>query len=156
MKIVLAAIGKTQQPFVREGLAFYAERLKRYAKVELLELPDAKKSAPTPKLQKEQEAAQLLKAIPPTATVVALDEHGASFGSEAFADFLQKRMNAGGKELVFAVGGPYGHGPALLERAQSRLSLSSMTFPHDLVRLVFFEQLYRAFTILKNEPYHHG
>jgi len=155
VKLWLAAIGKTKTPFVADGLAHYEKRLVRYLPYERLELPDVKGPLPEAE-QKRREAERLLAALPHGATLVALDGKGKSLATEAFAAWLQGRMNAGTAHIVFAVGGAYGHGEDVLRRAELALSLSPLTFPHDLVRLIFAEQLYRILTILKGEPYHHG
>lgn len=155
MKLLLLTQGKTKQAFIREGLLFYAERLSHYAPFELLEVPELTERGLSKEQQKAREAERLLAKIPRDAYVVMLDEGGKSLRSQDFAKFIEARQNSAVKHLVFVVGGPYGHGQALRERANQSLSLSAMTFPHDLVRLLFTEQLYRAFSILRNEPYHH-
>lgn len=155
MKLVLLTLGKTKQAFIREGLLFYAERLAHYTSFELVEVPELAERGLTKEAQCAREAEVLLAKIPRGAYVVMLDEGGKSLRSVELARFIETRQNAATKHLVFVVGGPYGHGPTLRERADLSLSLSAMTFPHDLVRLLFSEQLYRAFSILRKEPYHH-
>lgn len=133
----------------------YEGRLKHYAKFETVVVPDVKgggKLAPGP--LKEAEAAAFEKFFQPGDAIVLLDENGKSYDSRGFAGQLQKWMNAGPKRLVFVVGGAFGFAPATYERAQAKLSMSPMTTSHQLIRVVFLEQLYRAFTILNNEPYH--
>lgn len=153
MKLSLLVIGKTKQPFVREGLLHYAERLRHYAPFEIVELPEAAVRGATP--PRDDEARRLVEKLPRGAFVVALDEHGKAFSSAALARLIEERRNAATQAMAFLVGGPYGHGEAVRRRADLTLSLSLMTFPHDLVRLLFAEQLYRAHTILRGEPYHH-
>lgn len=155
MKISLISIGQTKQDHVKQGLEFYRRRLRRYNPFEYLELPETKGKISSIALQKQAESEHLLKAIDSTSYVVALDEYGQNMTSPQFAGWMQQQMNQSTRRLVFCIGGAYGHGEALLARANLKLSLSSMTFPHDLARLIFVEQLYRAFTILRKEPYHH-
>lgn len=154
MTIRVIMVGKTSQPYVREGLEVYLGRLVHYARVEWNELPDSRTrntAADTLRL----EAELILGRIRKEENVILLDEAGESLSSRQFAQWLQKRMNSGIRSLVLVVGGAHGFDPELKRRADGMLSLSSMTFPHDLVRLVLAEQLYRAFTILKGEHYHH-
>lgn len=155
MKITLLSIGKTQQKHIKKGIEFYTDRISRYIPIEIKELPDDKKFKGGVNGQKELEAEKLISAMPSSNFIVALDEHGKEMGSVEFSKWLQKRMNSGVKNLVFCIGGPFGHGQKLLSKANQKISLSKMTFPHDLIRLLFVEQLYRAMTIQKNEPYHH-
>lgn len=154
MHITLLTMGKTDMSWVAEGLNMYASRLRHYVPFAVNELPELKGAGSLSRAQiKEREAALLLKAIKPTDTVILLDEHGAEYTSIGFSECLQRWM-LGGKDLVFVVGGAYGFAPQMYERAQSKLSLSKMTASHQLVRTIFAEQLYRAFTILRGEPYH--
>lgn len=153
MKITLLVIGKNQTGYLDTGIADYTKRLKRYVNFNLQVLPNAK--AKLPEQQQEQEAEKLLKYLQSEDYVVLLDERGEQRSSENFAQFIEKRMNASCKHLVFIIGGAYGFHQRMYERANSMLSLSKMTFTHDMVRLFFHEQLYRAFTILRNEKYHH-
>ncbi|MET1259723.1 23S rRNA (pseudouridine(1915)-N(3))-methyltransferase RlmH [Flagellimonas sp. DF-77] len=156
MRITLLCIGATDKAELKSLIAFYGKRLGHYVKYDLMELPDIKNTKNlSENQQKEKEAELLLKAIDPTDHIVLLDEHGTSHSSVGFSTFLQKHMNSGKKRLVFIIGGPYGFSEQIVTRAQQKLSLSAMTFSHQMVRLFFVEQLYRAFTILKNEPYHH-
>ena len=157
MKIRVVCIGKTGKKFLEEGEKEYLNRLKHYTKVEKIELPDIKNAK---KLSREQvkleEGKALLKEIDSGDVVFLLDEKGKQFSSELFADFIQKRFNQGGKCLVFVIGGAYGFSEELYNRAQGKISLSAMTFSHQMIRMIFFEQLYRAMTILRGEPYHHS
>lgn len=156
MKITLLVIGKTEEPWLREALAEYAGRVKRYTAFELTEVPAVRdtRSMPEPE-QKRREAALLGKHIGEHDLVVLLDEHGKETRSVQFAAFLNRLFSTGRKNLVFVAGGPYGFDESLRNRADHLLSLSKMTFSHQMVRVVFLEQLYRALTILRNESYHH-
>lgn len=156
MKIKLLAIGKTDRPALRTLIEDYQKRLQHYIKFELIEIPDIKNSKNLSETeQKEKEGELILKLVSASDRLVLLDENAKQLDSLAFASFLQKQMNSGIKTLVFVIGGPYGFSEALYQKADGKLSLSKMTFSHQMVRLFFIEQLYRGFTILKNEPYHH-
>lgn len=134
----------------------YINRLGFYIPFEVLIIPDLKKTKSlTETQQKQKEGELLLKHLEPSDEVILLDEKGKSYSSVAFSEVLQKKMNSGIKNLVFIIGGPYGFSEDVYGRANGKVSLSAMTFSHQMVRLFFIEQLYRAFTILKNEPYHH-
>lgn len=156
MKIKLLAIGKTDDKSLQTLIATYQERLKHYIKFELAIIPDIKNAKNlSQKQQKEKEGLLLLSKLQAGDQLVLLDEKGKDFRSVEFSNFLQKKMNSGFKQLVFVIGGPYGFSEEVYQRAQGKISLSKMTFSHQMIRLFFTEQLYRAFTILKNEPYHH-
>ena len=152
MKITLLVISKTDEPYLQQGIDIYTKRLKHYVPFELEVIPAVKAS--TPEELKEREAQLILKRIEKSDCVVLLDEHGRQPSSVGFADYLQKRMNQGIRQLTFVVGGAFGFAPSVYAAAQDKLSLSPMTFNHQMVRLIFAEQLYRAFTILRHEPYH--
>lgn len=156
MKILLLQIDKTQETYLEEGIEIYTKRLKNYVPFDTASLQISKsvrqRSAAEQKLE---EARLLLKEIGKEDVVVLLDERGQEFSSLQFATFIQKKQNASLKRLVFVVGGPYGFDKSLYERADSQLTLSKMTFSHQMVRLFFVEQLYRAYTILRGEKYHH-
>lgn len=155
MKIRLLVIGKTDKPFVKEGLAVFNKRMNHYLPFGMEEIKDLKNTARmSAKEQKTKEAALLEKHLKPEDHLILLDENGKTFSSVKFADFIQKKMNSGIKSLVFAVGGPYGFDQSIKQRAAGSVSLSEMTFSHQLIRLIFAEQIYRAMTILNNEPYH--
>lgn len=156
MTITLLAIGKTDHAALNQLIEIYESRLKHYVKFFLKTLPDLKntKNLSTTQ-QKEKEGELLLKNLQNHTVLVLLDESGKQFSSKEFATELQKHMNSGIKSLVYAIGGPYGFSDAVYARAQQKISLSKMTFSHQMVRLFTIEQLYRAFTILRNEPYHH-
>ncbi len=149
-------VGKTNSAFLREGEAEYDSRLKHYVNFRQEVIADIKNAQ---KLSVDQvrikEGESILKQIQPSDFMVLLDDKGEQFSSVQFATWLQKRMGSGLKTLVFVVGGAYGFSEEVYQRANGKLSLSKMTFTHQMVRLIFKEQLYRAFTILKNEPYHH-
>ena len=156
MKITLYIIGKTDSAHVEALSQLYTQRLKHYINFTLEVIPDIKNVKNfSESQQKTTEAEALLKKIHTSDFVCILDEKGKTFTSEGFAAFLQKKMNSGLKNLVFVIGGPYGFSDAIYQRANSKISLSSMTFSHQMVRPFFMEQLYRGYTILKNEPYHH-
>lgn len=156
MTIKLLAIGKTDKKELQHLIGVYTKRLSRYVKFEMQLLPDIKTGRNFNRdLQKEKEAEAIIKNLDPADLLFLLDENGESCSSESFARFLQKQMNSGAKRVVFLVGGPYGFSKTLYECAAGKISLSRMTFPHQMVRLFFVEQLYRAYTILRNEPYHH-
>lgn len=156
MKITLAVIGKTEAAFVRQGIEEYVKRLKHYVQFNILYIGDAKATRNMSEAQqKVVEGRALLAAIEASDHVVLLDEHGTERTSTDYSRWLQRRMASGSKRLVFVVGGPYGFSQEVYSRANEQISLSMMTFPHEMVRLVFVEQLYRAFTILRHEPYHH-
>lgn len=156
MNIKLIAIGKTDHKNLQVLLEEYQKRLSFYIKFELEIIPDIKnvKNLSAVK-QKEKEGELILTKLSPTDFLILLDENGKSFTSIEFANELQKKMNAGIKTLVYVIGGPYGFSEAVYQKAQQKISLSKMTFSHQMVRLFFIEQVYRGFTILKNEPYHH-
>lgn len=156
MEIKLLAIGKTTQSFVRAGIDIYLKRLARYVQYGIDEIPDPKSAKRLPEAaQKEKEGELILAALQPSDLVVLLDEGGKQYTSVAFAEAMQRMMNTGRKRIVFVVGGPYGFSAKVYARADAKVSLSAMTFTHEMVRLFFTEQIYRAMTILKGEPYHH-
>ena len=149
-------MGKTDVGWVREGLELYVSRLSHYLQFSLKEIPELKKAASLTKEQiKEKEGELLLGEIQPRDEVILLDEHGKELRSVEFASWIQDRLSRGGRDLVFVIGGAYGFSSKFYERADGKVSLSKMTFSHQMVRTIFAEQLYRAFTIIKGEPYHH-
>lgn len=157
MKITLIAVGKTEDKYLIEGIEKYLNRLKHYIGFNILIIPDIKNTKNlTEAQQKSKEAEFIAKQINPADVVVLLDEKGKKHSSVSFANYLNKQMIGSVQHLVFIIGGPYGFDETIYKRANSSLSLSDMTFSHQMVRLFFVEQLYRAFTILKNEPYHHA
>ena len=156
MRLTLLTVGKTDIPWVRDGLEMYLSRIRHYVPFELREIPELKGVSSLGREQiKEREGDLILKQIRPADEVVLLDEHGRTYRSLAFAEWLGRRMAGSGRDLVFVIGGAYGFSDAVYARADGKLSLSEMTFSHQLVRTIFAEQLYRAFTILRGEPYHH-
>lgn len=157
MKVTLLVVGKTTDPHIVALIDDYKRRLTHYLPFEMVVIPELKNAKNlTEEQQKQQEGELILKAVGrgATAHVVLLDEHGCEYRSVAFADYLQKRMSAG-QDIIFVVGGPYGFSPEVYARANAKISLSQMTFSHQMVRLFFVEQIYRAMTILRSEPYHH-
>jgi len=152
----MLAIGATDVPYLQEGIDQYRKRLVHYIPVEMICIPDirAGKSA-SPDHMKEQEGNLILRHLADADTAILLDERGKQMTSQAFSEYLQRTMNRGVRTLTFITGGAFGFSGAVYDRVKERISLSSMTFPHQLVRLIFLEQLYRAFTILKGESYHH-
>lgn len=156
MNIRLIAIGKTDHKSLQALIDDYSKRLSFYIKFDLEIIPDIKNSKNlSESQQKDKEGELILSKVSATDQLILLDEGGKSFSSVAFSEEIQKKMNSGIKALVFVIGGPYGFSDAVYRKAAAKISLSSMTFSHQMVRLFFIEQLYRAFTILRNEPYHH-
>lgn len=156
MIIRLIAIGKTDSRELQNLIADYSKRLSHYIRFETDIISDIKNAKNlSENQQKEKEGELILSKITAADTLILLDENGKEFSSVAFSQELQKRMNSGIKTLVFIIGGPYGFSDAVYSRANGKISLSQMTFSHQMVRLFFIEQLYRAFTIIRNEPYHH-
>ncbi|WP_310557818.1 23S rRNA (pseudouridine(1915)-N(3))-methyltransferase RlmH [Flavobacterium sp.] len=156
MNIKLIAIGKTDKKNLQSLIDEYQKRLSFYIKFDLEIIPDSKNVKNlSESQQKEKEGDMILAKITPTDQLILLDENGKTFSSVSFSEELQKKMNSGVKTLVFVIGGPYGFSETVYAKAHGKISLSLMTFSHQMVRLFFIEQLYRGFTILKNEPYHH-
>ena len=156
MNIRLLTIGKTDNKALQTLIDDYTKRLSFYVKFDLEIIPDIKNVKNLSEAQqKEKEGELILSKITPTDQLILLDENGKTFSSVGFSDFLQKKMNAGTKTLVFVIGGPYGFSETVYQKAQGKVSLSEMTFSHQMVRLFVIEQIYRGFTILRNEPYHH-
>ena len=156
MEVKLVTVGKTDVPWVREGLDLYVSRLRHYVPFTLVEIPQLKNvSAFSQEQIKEKEGELILKQVAPGETVILLDERGRQYRSVEWADWIQRQLSMGGKGLVFVVGGAYGFSQKVYDRSNGLVSLSKMTFSHQMVRTVFAEQLYRAFTIIRGEPYHH-
>ena len=157
MKIKLIVVSKTDVPYIQAGIDEYAGRLRHYCDFELAVIP-ALKNAGTlrPEELKEREGQLILKQLDKIDMAVLLDEHGKEYTSTGFAEYLQKQMNSGVRTLAFVIGGAYGFSPAVYAAAQHKISLSQMTFNHQMVRLFFVEQLYRAHTILRHEKYHNS
>jgi len=156
MKITFLTVGKTEDAYLKEGINKYLTRLKHYTRLTIVEIDELKNAKSlTREQQKAKEAELILKKITPTDHVILLDENGMELSSVQFAAYIDKKALASVANLVFVVGGPYGFDPSVYARANDKISLSAMTFSHQMVRLFFVEQLYRAFTIIKGEPYHH-
>lgn len=156
MKAILLTVGKTNELNFINAISDYQKRLKFYLPFAIEEIPELKNTkALSQDVQKQKEGELILNRLESSDEVVLLDDKGSEFTSMQFADFMQRKMAAGSRRLVFIVGGPYGFSDEVYARANAKLSLSRMTFSHQMVRLIFVEQLYRAMTILKGEPYHH-
>ncbi|MEA3504395.1 MAG: 23S rRNA (pseudouridine(1915)-N(3))-methyltransferase RlmH [Bacteroidota bacterium] len=155
MKITFLLNGKTDKKYVEEGINIFDKRIKRYLPFQIITIPALKNTKSlSPHQQKEKESELMLKHFNAGDHIILLDEKGKEYSSIQFADSIQKQMNSGIKNLVFVVGGPYGFSDTIKQKANGKISLSRMTFSHQLIRVIFMEQLYRAMTILKNEPYH--
>lgn len=155
MKVTLLVVGKTTDSHIEALILEYQKRLTHYLPFALQVIPELKNTkALSPEQQKQTEGDLILKAVTANTDLILLDEHGKEFRSIEFADYLQKRMSSG-RDVTFVVGGPYGFSDTVYQRANGKISLSKMTFSHQMVRLFFVEQIYRAMTILRGEPYHH-
>ena len=156
MKITLLTVGKTDKDWVRQGMEIYVSRLKHYIPFAVVEIPELKNvSALTKDQIKMREGELILKNIKPTDDLILLDERGKEYTSVELAKVIQDKISYVGKDMVYVIGGAYGFSDAVYQRANSKISLSRMTFSHQMVRAIFVEQIYRAFTIIKGEPYHH-
>ena len=156
MKITLLAVGKTDFPWIREGLGIYAARLNHYAPFSIVEIPELKNVSSLTKEQiKQKEGELILKNIKQDDDLILLDERGKSFTSVEWASELEGLITRSRRNVVFVIGGAYGFSADVYAMASSKISLSKMTFSHQMVRVIFVEQLYRAFTIMRGEPYHH-
>lgn len=157
MKISIITIGATQETYLKEGIALYEKRIRHYLPVEITYLNELRNTRNlSENMQKEQEGRILLQAVEKADHTVLLDVTGRKYTSEAFSGYLQRLMNMGTRNLAFVIGGPYGFSDEVYRALPNRLSVSDMTFSHQLIRLIFVEQLYRAFTIIRGEPYHHA
>ncbi len=156
MKITLLTIGKTEDKYLLDGIEVYLKRLKHYIPFKITEIPELKGTKNLSRdQQKSKEAELIFKNINSTDHVILLDENGQDLSSKQFSAFLNKKMVGGQQHVVFVIGGPYGFSEEIYTRSNEKISLSRMTFSHQMIRLFFIEQLYRAYTILKGEPYHH-
>ena len=156
MKTLLLTVGKTDNDYLSRAIDDYLSRASHYSPIELKVVPDVRDVRNlSQEQQKEREGQQILRQLAAGDHVVLLDEGGNEYTSMEFSRWLQQKMNSGGKRLVFVIGGPYGFSPAVYARADGKLSLSRMTFSHQMVRVIFAEQFYRALSILHNLPYHH-
>lgn len=157
MKIYFWSVGKAHEAYIKQGVEIFTKRISHYYPVEWKIFPSAKNAASLSEEQiKKNEAAQLLNAILPDDVLIALDEHGKQWSSEDLSGFISQKANSSIKNLIFLIGGAYGIDEALLKRCHHRWSLSKLIFPHQLVRLILAEQVYRACTIIRNEKYHHS
>ena len=156
MKINIITIGKTSEKYLESGISLYLNRLKHYCQLEFIEIPDLKNAKSMDFEQiKNAEGELILKKIEVGSRTILLDDKGKEFNSVEFAKYIEKVQVSGVKAVNFVIGGPYGFSEKVYAIANDKLSLSKMTFSHQIIRVIFFEQLYRAYTILKNEPYHH-
>ena len=156
MKITLLTVGKTDKDWVRQGMDIYISRLKHYIPFSVVEIPELKNVSSLTKDQiKTREGELILKNVRPTDDLILMDEKGKQYTSVELAKVIQDKISYAGKDMVFVIGGAYGFSDAVYQRAYSRISLSKMTFSHQMVRAIFVEQIYRAFTIMRGEPYHH-
>jgi len=157
MKIIILNIGLTRESYLRDGLALYEKRLRHYIPFEMVYLPGSKLVKTQPeKFQKENEGRIILSALDRVDYPVLLDERGTQLSSTGFSNYLQQAMNRGTRTMGFIIGGPFGFSEEVYKAVPDKISLSGMTFPHELIRLLFLEQLYRGFTIIRGEPYHHS
>lgn len=156
MNVTLLAVGKTEVPWVKEGLDLYASRLRHYVPFKIEEIPHLKGAAALSEQSiKDKEGEIILQKLRPSDYVILLDEHGREYRSVEFAKYMEQLISRSSQDMLFIIGGAYGFSKAVYDRANAMLSLSKMTFSHQMVRTVFAEQLYRAFTIMRGEPYHH-
>lgn len=156
MKIELAVIGKTSIGYLKQGIDEYIKRLKHYVPFEIKYIDDIKNTKNISEdQQKRTEGAKILSLLDKSDFVVLLDEHGKEYTSMQYSSYIQKRMLSGAKKVVFVIGGPYGFSQEVYDRANDKISFSKMTFNHEMIRLIFTEQLYRAYTIINHDPYHH-
>lgn len=156
MKITLVTVGKTDVKWVKDGLDLYRSRLVHYIPFSIQEIPELKNASSLSHEQiKTKEGTLILKEVKASDEVILLDEHGKEYRSIEFAAMIEEKISRGAKDMVFVIGGAYGFSQEVYDRANGKISLSQMTFSHQMVRTIFAEQLYRAFTIIKGEPYHH-
>lgn len=156
MKTELWLIGKTSFSYLQEGMDIYQKRLKHYLPFKVLIIPDIKNRKSLKEEQiKQKEGQEILKKINPDDCLILMDENGKHYDSVAFSQFIERHLQHSYKRIIFQIGGAYGFSDAVYKRANAKISLSKMTFSHQMVRLIFLEQLYRGMTILKGEPYHH-
>ena len=156
MKILFLVIGKTDEVYLETGISKYIKRLEHYIPFEMKVIPDIKnRRTLTEEQQKKSEGDLILSQLNPDDDLILLDENGKTFSSVNFSQWIEKQTNVGSKRIIFVVGGPYGFSKDVYAKAKFKIILSEMTFSHQMIRLIFVEQLYRAFTIIKGEPYHH-
>ena len=156
MKITMLTVGQTEKNWIKEGLDVYVARLKHYCAFSVNEIPELKNVSSLSREQiRKKEGELVLKAVRDSDEGILLDEHGKEYSSTGFAEALERKISLGGRDIVFVIGGAYGFSEEVYRRSNSSISLSKMTFSHQMVRTIFAEQLYRAFTIMKGQPYHH-
>ncbi|MCK4921505.1 MAG: 23S rRNA (pseudouridine(1915)-N(3))-methyltransferase RlmH [Bacteroidales bacterium] len=156
MKINLLFTGKTKIPYIDQGVSDYFKRLKHYIPIEIIIIPDLKNTKKLSEKEiKKKEGENILKVLPVSNFIILLDEKGKEYGSVDFSGFINTKLNEG-KDLCFVIGGAYGFSETVYRKANAKISLSKLTFSHQMIRMIIAEQLYRAFTILRNEPYHHA
>lgn len=156
MKFSFVFTGKTKTSYIEEGILDYFKRLKHYIKTDILIVPDIKNTrCMSREEQMKKEGQRILKVLPENSLLILFDEKGKKFDSTSFAAYLNKKMIEG-RDICMVIGGPYGFSPEIRQKSDARISLSAMTFSHQMVRMILLEQVYRAFTIMKNEPYHHS
>lgn len=156
MRITLLTVGKTDRDWVKQGMDIYTARLRHYIPFGIIEIPELKNVSSLSREQiKQREGELILKNIRPDNDVILLDEHGREYTSVQWAEVIEKKISLSGKDIIFVIGGAYGFSEAVYGRSNGMMSLSRMTFSHQMVRAIFTEQLYRAFTIMRGEPYHH-
>lgn len=156
MKITLIQVGKTNEKYLEEGISNYVGRLTHYADFSVTTLPELKNAKSLSiEQQKEKDTETILKSLEPNDEIILLDEKGKEFTSTEFAGYMEKKMASTRKRIVFVIGGPFGFSQKIYDMAHDKISISRMTFSHQMIRLLFVEQLYRAFTIIKGEHYHH-
>jgi 23S rRNA (pseudouridine1915-N3)-methyltransferase len=156
MKVTLIEVGKTESDYLKTGIDIYLKRIAHYVPIKEVVIPALRNTSKlSEEQQKQKEGSSILSLLQSTDELILLDERGEMFSSVAFARFVEKKMVSGSRNLVFLIGGPYGFSEEVYARANGKVSLSAMTFSHQMVRLLFVEQFYRAMTILKGEPYHH-
>lgn len=154
--MVIVSVGKISAPWINQGVSLFENRLEKYIKINSIVIPDPRNAKNMSIDQiKEEEGKSIMTLLQPSDFVVLLDERGRELTSHEFAEWMQKQMNMGRKRLVLIIGGPYGFSQSLYKRAESKISLSKMTFTHEMAKLFLTEQIYRAMTILRGEPYHH-
>ena len=156
MNIRLLLVGKTEESYLKQGIQIYSDRLSHYCKFSIVEIPELKNAKALSREQiKEKEGELILKNISPADELILLDERGKMYTSVEWASQMEKKFLYSSRDITFVIGGSYGFGNAVYKRADDKISLSKMTFSHQLCRVIFLEQLYRMFTIIKGEPYHH-
>jgi len=156
MKLHLLYIGKTDKSYIKQGFEEYSSRVKKYLPFEIIEISDIKNTKNMPaEVQKQKEGELILNKLPKNCELILLDENGKELSSMKFAQYIENKMVNSGRDICFCIGGPYGFSEKVYKASSGKISLSKMTFSHQMIRMIFSEQLYRAFSIINNEPYHH-